>query len=282
VCLEAALARARGPIGPPQCSDPAGGGWRYPSGACDDLSHAGPLQSAIREPLCRVRGGVGCHGDHPAGGSHKWQLPVRPSGHVAGGGRVDRRGSGRGDVSALLERAAKREPLVFKRIPYNPGRGTRGCVPRVAAAGDPTSELIELLFDLMRHGHAHFGHQLYAPLKRGARSASFHLGCGKDAPSTASARPADGSSSTCVHEAVGRKPGHEALRRHPLPRRSRRKRGRGGMGTRCRCELLHQEHACRTSQSSSLRPPSWNPRAPSCSCSGRAGAHRSTSTFAFG
>jgi hypothetical protein len=61
----------------------------------------------------------------------------------------------------------KREPLLFKRIPYQSGRGTRSCVPRTAADGDPTSELIEALFDLVRNGHAHFGHQLYAPLKDG-------------------------------------------------------------------------------------------------------------------
>jgi hypothetical protein len=132
----------------------------------------------------------------------------------------------------------KREP--FKRIPYNPGRGTRGCVPRVAAAGDPTSELIELLFDLMRHGHAHFGHQLYAPLKSGRAFGVVPLGVWK---AHHRQRPPAGRTdhrAPVVHEAVGRKPGHEALRRHPLTRRSRRKRGRGGMGTRCRCELLPQ------------------------------------------
>jgi hypothetical protein len=62
----------------------------------------------------------------------------------------------------------KREALLFKRVPYQPGPGTRQCVPRIAAVGDPTSELIEVLFDLVRNGHAHLGHQLYAPLKNGA------------------------------------------------------------------------------------------------------------------
>ena len=61
----------------------------------------------------------------------------------------------------------KREALLFKRIPYQPGPGTRQCVPRVAPDGDPTSELIAVLFDLVRNGHAHFGHQLYARLKDG-------------------------------------------------------------------------------------------------------------------
>jgi hypothetical protein len=72
-----------------------------------------------------------------------------------------------------------REPLLFKRIPYTPGRGTRGRVPRGAAAGDPTSELIELLFDLVRHGNAHFGHQLYAPLKSGRAFGVVPLGVWK-------------------------------------------------------------------------------------------------------
>jgi len=61
----------------------------------------------------------------------------------------------------------RREPLLFKRIPYRPGRATRGNVPRIASEGDPAAELITLIFDLVRHGHAHFGHQLYAPLKGG-------------------------------------------------------------------------------------------------------------------
>jgi hypothetical protein len=74
----------------------------------------------------------------------------------------------------------KREPRLFKPIPYKPGRGTRGCVPRVAAAGDPTSELIELLFDVVRHGHAHFGHQLYAPLKDGRGFGVVLLGVSKE------------------------------------------------------------------------------------------------------
>jgi hypothetical protein len=60
-----------------------------------------------------------------------------------------------------------REALLFKPIPYTPGGGTRGRVPRIAPEGAPTSEVIALLFDLVRNGHAHFGHQLYAPLKGG-------------------------------------------------------------------------------------------------------------------
>jgi len=73
----------------------------------------------------------------------------------------------------------KREPLLFKPIPYRPGPGTRGRIPRVAAGGDPTSELIALLFDLVRNGHAHFGHQLYAPLKGGRGFGVVLLGVGK-------------------------------------------------------------------------------------------------------
>lgn len=73
----------------------------------------------------------------------------------------------------------KREALLFKRIPYKPGRGTRGCVPRLAPDGDPTSELIEMLFDLVRNGHAHFGHQLYAPLKDGGAFGVVLLGVEK-------------------------------------------------------------------------------------------------------
>lgn len=73
----------------------------------------------------------------------------------------------------------KREALLFKRIPYKPGPGTRGRVPRIAPVGDPTSELIELLFDLVRNGHAHFGHQLYAPLKEGAALGVTVLGVAK-------------------------------------------------------------------------------------------------------
>jgi hypothetical protein len=60
-----------------------------------------------------------------------------------------------------------REALLFKRVPYQPHSSTRKCVPRIAPEGDPTSELIALLFDLVRHGQAHYGHQLYAPLKDG-------------------------------------------------------------------------------------------------------------------
>jgi hypothetical protein len=74
----------------------------------------------------------------------------------------------------------KREPLLFKRIPYKPGRGTRGCVPRLARDGDSTSELIEVLFDLVRNGHAHFGHQLYAPLKDGGAFGVVLLGVEKE------------------------------------------------------------------------------------------------------
>lgn len=65
------------------------------------------------------------------------------------------------------EELEKREGLLFKRIPYRPGPGTHKRVPRIAPSGDPTSELIALLFDLVRNGHAHLGHQLYAPLKHG-------------------------------------------------------------------------------------------------------------------
>jgi hypothetical protein len=72
-----------------------------------------------------------------------------------------------------------REALLFKSIPYHPGPGTRGRIPRVAADGDPTSELIALLFDLARNGHAHFGHQLYAPLKGGQAFGLVLLGVWK-------------------------------------------------------------------------------------------------------
>jgi len=65
------------------------------------------------------------------------------------------------------EELRDREGLLFKRIPYRPGRGTTDAIPRIAPRGDPTSELIALLFDLVRNGHAHLGHQLYAPLKDG-------------------------------------------------------------------------------------------------------------------
>ena len=61
-----------------------------------------------------------------------------------------------------------REPRLFKPIPaYKPGPQARRCVPRVAAEGDPRSDLITLLFDLMRNGLAHYGHQVYAPLADG-------------------------------------------------------------------------------------------------------------------
>jgi len=45
--------------------------------------------------------------------------------------------------------------------------------------GDPTSEVIALLFDLVRNGHAHFGHQLYAPLKGGRAFGLVLLGAWK-------------------------------------------------------------------------------------------------------
>lgn len=77
------------------------------------------------------------------------------------------------------EELQKREGLLFKRIPYRPGSATRRCVPRIAPEGDPTSELIALLFDLVRNGHAHFGHQLYAPLKDGGGLGVVLLGVEK-------------------------------------------------------------------------------------------------------
>jgi hypothetical protein len=87
-----------------------------------------------------------------------------------------------GQDSATFERFSieleKREPLLFKRLPYEPGPGTRRCVPRVAPYGDPTSELIEVLFDLVRNGQAHFGHQLYAPLKDGRAFGVVLIGVG--------------------------------------------------------------------------------------------------------
>lgn len=65
------------------------------------------------------------------------------------------------------EELRDRDGLLFRRIPYQPHRSTRNAIPRIAPQGDPTSELIALLFDLVRNGHAHWGHQLYAPLKDG-------------------------------------------------------------------------------------------------------------------
>jgi hypothetical protein len=91
----------------------------------------------------------------------------------------------------------KREPLLFKRLPYKSGSKTRRRVPRLAPDGDQTSEIIEVLFDLLRNGHAHFGHPLYAPLKDGGGSASLCLASRTDARSTRSARQAAGRSSTC-------------------------------------------------------------------------------------
>ena len=73
----------------------------------------------------------------------------------------------------------KREPLLFKAVPYTPGPGTLARVPRIAPENDPTSELIALLFDLVRNGHAHFGHQLYAPLKDGRAFGLLLLGVWK-------------------------------------------------------------------------------------------------------
>gem|GEM_PF-5992397 len=61
-----------------------------------------------------------------------------------------------------------REERLFKRLPYKSGRrSVRRCVPRMAPDGTDATELIEVLFDLLRNGHAHFGHQLYAPLQDG-------------------------------------------------------------------------------------------------------------------
>jgi hypothetical protein len=61
-----------------------------------------------------------------------------------------------------------REARLFKPIPaYKPGPQTRRCVPRIAAEGDAGSDLITLLFDLMRNGLAHYGQQVYAPLADG-------------------------------------------------------------------------------------------------------------------
>jgi hypothetical protein len=59
------------------------------------------------------------------------------------------------------------EPLLFKRIPYLPGKGTKHCVPRIAPDSHRNSELIALLFDLVRNGHAHYGHQLILELNDG-------------------------------------------------------------------------------------------------------------------
>ncbi|HEY4280551.1 MAG TPA: hypothetical protein VGM91_20175 [Conexibacter sp.] len=57
---------------------------------------------------------------------------------------------------------------LFKSIPaYKSGPQTRKCVPRIAPVGDARSDLITLLFDLMRNGLAHYGHQVYAPLADG-------------------------------------------------------------------------------------------------------------------
>lgn len=55
------------------------------------------------------------------------------------------------------------DPVLFKRIPYEP-KGTRDKVPRIARPGDPSGELIALLFDLIRNGQAHYGAMLYARL----------------------------------------------------------------------------------------------------------------------
>lgn len=65
------------------------------------------------------------------------------------------------------------EPLLFKRIPFLPGRGTKHCVPRIAPDSRPDGELVALLFDLVRNGHAHYGHQLVLELNDG-----HHMGVG--------------------------------------------------------------------------------------------------------
>jgi hypothetical protein len=58
------------------------------------------------------------------------------------------------------------EPVLFKRIPHKPKR-THRKVPRIASPGDPSGELIALLFDLVRNGQAHYGIQLHARLTDG-------------------------------------------------------------------------------------------------------------------
>jgi hypothetical protein len=70
-------------------------------------------------------------------------------------------------LQRFSEELFAREPALFKLLPYTTRKGTRNRVPRLAPSGDPRSELIEVLFDLVRHGHAHVGHQVYAPLKDG-------------------------------------------------------------------------------------------------------------------
>jgi hypothetical protein len=60
-----------------------------------------------------------------------------------------------------------REPGLFTRLPYVPRKGTKPCVPRVAPDGISAGELIGLLFDLVRTGHAHYGHQLVLELNDG-------------------------------------------------------------------------------------------------------------------
>ena len=73
----------------------------------------------------------------------------------------------------------KREALLFKAVPYRLAPGTLARVPRIAPKNDPTSELIALLFALVRNGHTHFGHQLYAPLKGGRAFGLVLLGVWK-------------------------------------------------------------------------------------------------------
>lgn len=106
------------------------------------------------------------------------------------------------------EELQKREGLLFKRIPYRPGSATRRCVPRIAPEGDPTSELIALLFDLVRNGHAHFGHQLYAPLKDGGGLGVVLLGVEKGRTIERIRPAADGPSNICVatNRAMGNSP----------------------------------------------------------------------------
>jgi len=60
------------------------------------------------------------------------------------------------------------DPVLFKRIPHRPKK-SEDKVPRIAPHGDPTGELIALLFDLVRHGQAHYGTQLVARLTDGHR-----------------------------------------------------------------------------------------------------------------
>jgi hypothetical protein len=108
------------------------------SGLRDDRSLAtmasmrGPSRVLFDKLMRRVRGGVECIGDDAVRRAYERQLPFYPPGHAAGGAGVIGRRTRSGNVPTLLRGVAKREGLLFKRIPYRPGPGIHKRVPRIA------------------------------------------------------------------------------------------------------------------------------------------------------